>query len=144
MSNDLNNPIKFEEIKQMICNLKNGKAPGLDMISAELLKNLNTKFLVIFVRLFNRILESGDFPEEWAIGIIVLLFKGGDKTNLDNYRGITLLSIFGKLFLGILLQRLQNTVSKYDILCENQIAYRKGYQTSDHIFTLRALIEHSL
>ena len=76
------------------------------MISAELLKNLNTKFLVIFVRLFNRILESGDFPEEWAIGIIVLLFKGGDKTNLDNYRGITLLSIFGKLFLGILLQRL--------------------------------------
>ncbi len=77
MSNELNCPIKFEEVKQMICNLKNEKTPGLDMISAELLKNLNTKFFVIFVWLFNRILESGDFPEEWAIEIIVLLFKGG-------------------------------------------------------------------
>ena len=118
----------------MIHDLKNGKAPGLDRISAELLKNLNEQFHKVFVQFFNRILERGDFPEEWAVGIIVLLFKGGDKGNLDNYRGITLLSIFGKLFVGILLQRLNKTVSTYNILNETQIAYRKGYQTSDHIF----------
>ena len=113
------------------------------MITSELLKHLNDKFYTVFVHLFNRILESGDFPEEWAIGIIVLLFKGGDKSSLDNYRGITLLSIFGKLFNGVLLQRLQKIISVFDILNENQIAYQKGYQTSDHIFTLRAIIEHN-
>ena len=48
MSNELSCPIKFEEVKQMICNLKNGKAPGLDMISAELLKNLNRSSTFIF------------------------------------------------------------------------------------------------
>ncbi len=77
------------------------------------------------------------------MGIIVVLFKGGDKTDLNNYRGITLLSIFGKLFLGVLLQRLNNIIAQFEILEENQIGFWKGYQTSDHIFTLRAIIEHS-
>ena len=139
---NLNCPITIEEVTNMVGNLKTGKSPGLDMISAELIRNLNSKFYLVFVHLFNRILESGDFPEEWASGIIVLLFKGGDQSNLDNYRGITLLSIFGKLFIGTLLQRLNKTISTFQILNENQIAYRKGYQTSDHIFTLRAIIEH--
>ena len=143
INTELNCPITIEEVQNMVANLKTGKAPGLDMISSELLKNLNYKFYLVFVLLFNRVFQSGDFPEEWAIGIIVLLFKGGNKSDLDNYRGITLLSIFGKLFIGILLQRLQKTVAKYEILRENQIAYRKGYQTSDHIFTLRAIIEHT-
>ena len=139
----LNSNINIQEVRDMVRKLKNNKAPGLDMISAELLKNIDERFYHVFVHLFNKILKNGDFPEEWAIGIIVLLFKGGDKSKLDNYRGITLLSIFGKLFIGVLLQRLQNVVLNFQILHENQIAYRKGYQTSDHIFTLRAIIEHT-
>ena len=37
------------------------------------------------------IFDSSDFPEEWAFGIIVILFKDGMKSELNNYRGITLL-----------------------------------------------------
>ena len=81
-------------------------------------------------------------PKEWSVGIIVVLFKGGDEVDLKNYRGITLLSIFGKFFLGVLFERLNNVVSTFDILEHNQIGFRKGYQTSDHIFTLRAIIEN--
>ena len=62
--------------------------------------------------------------------------------DLNNYRGITLLSIFGKVFLGVLLERLNGVVSQFEILEQNQIGFRKGYQTSDHIFTLRAIIEN--
>ena len=139
----LNCAITYTEVKQMVSNLKVGKASGLDMLNAELLKSLNDRFIHVFVKLFNKILQTGEFPEEWSIGIIVLLFKGGDQSILDNYRGITLLSIFGKLFLGILLARLNKVVEYFQILSENQIAYRKGYQTSDHIFTLRAIIENT-
>ena len=138
----LNSKISFEEVTKMAKKLKYGKASGLDMLSAELLKNANNKFFHVFTKLFNRLLESGKFPEEWSIGIIVVLFKGGDKTDLNNYRGITLLSIFGKFFLGVLLERLNNIISRFEILEENQIGFRKEYQTSDHIFTLRAIIEN--
>ena len=89
IDSEINCPITIQEVRAMIHDLKNGKAPGLDMISAELLKNLNEQFHKVFVQFFNRILERGDFPEERAVGIIFLLFKGGDKRNLDNYRGIT-------------------------------------------------------
>ena len=41
------------------------------------------------------------------------------------------------------MDRLNDAISKYEILEENQIGFRKGYQTSDHIFTLRAIIENS-
>ena len=138
----LNRDIILEEVKMMAKRLKSQKASGLDMLSAELLKHANEHFMIVFTKLFNKLLQSGKFPEKWSIGIIVFLFKGGDKADLNNYRGITLLSIFGKYFLGVLLERLNNVFSQFQILEQNQIGFRKGYQTSDHIFTLRAIIEH--
>ena len=138
----LNRDITLEEVKMMAKRLKSGKASGLDMLSAELLKHANEHFMIVFTKLFNKLLQSGNFPEKLSIGIIVVLFKGGDKADLNNYRGITLLSIFGKFFLGVLLERLNNVISQFQILEQNQIGFRKGYQTSDHIFTLRAIIEN--
>ena len=74
INENLNSLITIEEVKNMVKSLKNSKAPGLDMITSELLKHLNDRFYTVFVHLFNRILESGDFPEEWAIGIIYCAF----------------------------------------------------------------------
>ena len=139
----LNRNISLEEVKLMAKRLKSGKASGLDMLSAELLKHANENFMLVFTKLFNKLLQSGTFPEEWSVGIIVVLFKGGDQADLNNYRGITLLSIFGKFFLGVLLERLNNVISNFEILEQNQIGFRKGYQTSDHIFTFRAIIENN-
>ena len=143
INESLNCKITLEEVDAMIRKLKTGKASGIDLITAELLKGLNETFLVVFTSLFNKIFDHGEFPEEWAVGIIVLLFKGGDKSDLDSYRGITLLSIFGKLFLGILLERLTTVLDNLKILEENQIAYRKGYQTSDHLFTFLSIIQNA-
>jgi hypothetical protein len=49
--------------------------------------------------LFNNILSTGKFPVVWAKGIIVPIFKSGEKCNPSNYRGITIGSCIGKLFL---------------------------------------------
>ena len=136
----LNHDIALEEVKLMANKLKNRKASGLDMLSAELLKHVNDTFMLVFTKLFNKLLQSGHSPEEWSVEIIVALFKGGDEANLTTYRGITLLSKFGKFFLGVLLERLNNVISQFEILEQNQIGFRIGYQKSDHIFTLRALI----
>ena len=128
----------------MINKLKSGKAAGIDKIIAELLKNLDDDTLIILVNIFNKIFDSGEFPEEWAVGIIVILFKGGERDDLNNYRGITLLSVVGKLLVGILNERLTKFDDSIKLLHENQAGFRKGYSTTDHIFTLFSIINHSL
>lgn len=66
----------------MIEQLKAGKASGIDLITAELLTGLNQSFRVVLTKLFNKMFDHCEFPEEWAIGIIVLLFKGGVSQTL--------------------------------------------------------------
>ena len=78
------------------------------------------------------------------MGIIVPIFKGGEREDLNNYRGITLLSIVEKFFVGILNERLNKFAEKFNIICENQAGFRKSYRTTDHIFTLNATVEHFL
>ena len=107
--------------------LKTGKASRPDMITTELLKHANDTFMLVFTKLFNKLLLSGQFPEEWSVGLIVVLCKGGDETDLKNYRGITLLSIFGNFFLGVLLERLNNVTAQFKSLKRNQIGFRKDY-----------------
>ena len=74
--------------------------------------------------------------------MIIVLFKDGDKSDLNNYRGITLLSVLGKILVGVLNNRLSKVCLDYNLLDENQCGFRRGYRTSDHIFTLSTLINH--
>ena len=66
----------------------------------------------------------------------------GDPASPDNYRGITILNCFGKLFTTILSNRLNSYLDNMSILCEEQAGgFRKHYSTTDHIFNLKCLID---
>ena len=144
IDNILNRDFNLIEIKVMIDKLKNDKAAGIDKIVSELLKHLDEPTMSIIVKSLNKIFDSGEFLEEWAAGIIVVLFKGGEKNDLNNYRGITLLSVIGKLLVGILNERLTKFVEKYKIVNENPAEFRKGYRTTNHIFTLHSVINYTI
>ena len=58
----------------------------------------STKFCFYLVNLFNRILDTGKYPALWSFGLIVPIHKKDDRSKVENYRGITLLSALGKLF----------------------------------------------
>ena len=94
--------------------------------------------------LFNKLYEIGYFPESWTEGHIIPIFKKGDKNEASNYRGITLLSIIGKLFTRILNSRLNTWAEEYNIYVEAQAGFRKGMGTTDNIFILNSLITHSI
>ena len=144
IDNILNRNFNLQDVKAMIAKLKDKKAAGIDTMISELLKNLDEPTLNIIVKIMNKIFDTGEFPEEWAVGIIVILFKGGEKNDINNYRGITLLSVIGKLLVGMLNERLTKFVEKHKILHENQAGFRKGYRTTDHIFTLYSVIHHTI
>ncbi len=71
------------------------------------------------------------------------LFKGGDASKFDNYRGITVGPILAKLFAMILEKRLSEWVEQHGLRAKGQTGFRKDYCTIDQLFILRSLIEQS-
>ena len=130
----LNASISDEEIQKGLKALKNKKAVGIDNILNEEIKATFSIFKNIYKKIFNLILDTGIFPEIWADGLIIPLFKKGQKNDPNNYRGITLISCLSKFFTIILNNRLKIVVEK--ILSEIQAGFRPGYSTLDHIFSL--------
>jgi sorting nexin-29 len=96
----------------------------------------------IYTKLFNLVLNSGIFPKDWSIGIIKPLYKNkGCTTDPNNYRGITLLSCFGKLFTGVLNERLKKFIEVFETVGEEQTGFRNGHSTLDNLFTLYGIID---
>ena len=94
--------------------------------------------------MFNVIYSRGYFPKSWSLGDIISLHKNGDKDNVQNYRGITLLSVLGKLFTKILNTRLTTWADNYGVYIEAQADFRQHMCTGDNIFVLNNLISHAL
>ena len=137
----LNNDILEDEIKKHISKLRNNKASGCDKILNEFLKSSSVNLIHVLQLFMNMVLRSGHIPEDWSIGTIRPLYKGkGDSKNVDNYRGITLLSCFGKLFTSILNERIYTFLDENKLLGKEQGGYRKGQSTTQHIFSLHSLI----
>ena len=136
----LNSPIKCEEVVNGIKKLKLGKAAGIDLIMNEFLKAGSNVLAKPITKLFNHILLSHSYPEQWSVNILSTIHKGGSKDNLDNYRGISVSSCFAKLYGAVLSSRLEKTISEFDLIGSNQIGFLKGHRTSDHIFVVNLLI----
>ena len=135
--NILNSSISESEIRKAISQLKNGKAPGFDGILNEHIKNSCEIFMPLYLKLFNTVFETGIFPDSWHEGKLRPIYKNkGERSNPENYRPITVLSCLSKLFTAILNARLTKFLDRYDILNDNQAGVRKGFSTTDHIFTL--------
>ncbi len=138
----LNDPISEEEVVKGIKKLKNNKSPASDMILNEYIKSTKHLLCPLYVKMFNKILDTGVMPSEWSVGTIVPLYKNkGDIQDVSNYRGITLLSCMGKLFTSILNERLNEYSNKLSHINETQAGFRHGYSTLDHVFLLKCVID---
>ena len=120
---ELDNPITEQEVRQAVKNLKTGKASG--------------GFAVPFLtKLFNKLYGTSYFRLDWCKSVIIPLFKKGEDSDPDNYRGISLLSIVSKVFTAILNKRLYAWAENEEKISKEQAGFCKGYSTIDHIFTL--------
>ena len=141
-TSSLNDPFTEQEIFTCIKQLRNNKAAGCDSIVNEFIKHSAAQLMPLYIALFNKIMVEGKVPEEWLIGLILPLYKSkGDRADANNYRGITLLSCFGKLFTSVLNSRLYAFCEENSIIKELQAGFRHGYATTDHIFLMSSLID---
>ena len=96
-----------------------------------------------YTQIFNLILKTGIYPDGWRDNYIKPVFKGGTYDNPSNFRAIALSSCLGKLFSRILYIRLNEFLEKNEVIQPEQIGFRKGSRTSDHIFTLKTIIDQA-
>ena len=142
ISEFLSNPITGIEVSRCINKLHLKKAPGHDGISAEHLKYGGLSLCRRLVLLFNACIKAEYIPCNFRKGIQVPLYKGKNTCPLDpdNYRGITLLSSFNKLFEMIIWQRIEHWWENNRVISELQGACRKGSSCVHTALTLQETI----
>ena len=129
-----------EELSKAIDALPSGKAPGMDGIPPEIIKSGKSVLLEPLYEILLLCWSEGKVPQDMRNAKIVTLYKNkGDRSDCNNYRGISLLSIVGKVFARVILTRLQ-VLAEY-IYPESQCGFRAQRSTVDMIFSVRQLQE---
>ena len=142
MFSELDLVIEEAEIYNAINQLKSGRSSGPDGLLNESFIPGKQYIVPVLCVLFNKIFEKGYFPKDWSEGYVIPLHKKGNKNDPNNFRGITLLSVLGKLFTRIINNRLKNWAEFYHVYIEAQAGFRSHMGTVDNIFVLHGLITH--
>ena len=137
----LDDPPSFDEVERAILRLKDNNAASPDNIPPEIIKYGGC---ALHRRLHNFILDCWSakcLPQQWKNANIILVHKQkGDRAECGNSRGISLLSVAGKVLAKIMLTRLLEHVVDL-VLPESQCGFRRGRSTIDMIFVARQLQE---
>ena len=137
-------PISREEVLKAITKLKRNKSPGLDLLPPELFIDSADLLCDAICKLFNYIFSSNNYPVSWTMGVLVPVPKKGDLSDANNYRGITLTSIFSKLYSHILDSRLRSWADENKLLNESQFGFRENKSTIDCLYILQAIVNRQL
>ncbi len=140
LNTKLNQPIITSEINQSINKLKANKSTGIDRISNEMIKQATPEIIATIKDTFNFFLEITTIPKSWCQGLITPIYKKGNKMDPSNYRGICVANAMLKLLCTILNNRMTNYIMANNIIHPNQIGFQQKCRTTDHIFTLKTLI----
>ena len=134
IKNDVNHsiylhPVTESEIVKIILSLKNGSS-GPDGIQSKVLKETYHLYLTPLIHLLNLSMAQGYFPAELKTARVTPIFKSGDPMDIKNYRPISVLSIFSKIFEKVMFERISEFLTKNNILYHLQFGFRKKYNTS--------------
>ena len=132
------------ELASAVKKLKCGKAGGSSGILTEMVKAgcCREEFLTALLDLVHTVWEQRQVPRDWSDAILIPIPKKGDLSRCDNWRGISLLEVVGKVMARILQERLQQVAE--DELPESQCCFRRGRGCSDMTFVIRQLVEKSV
>ncbi|KAG0716601.1 LINE-1 reverse transcriptase [Chionoecetes opilio] len=130
----------LDEVREAVAKLKGGKAADVCNISAELLKAGGEAMIRGLHAVLTAVWQSGTIPPDWKRRLVVPIWKGkGDSQDCNNYRGITLLSVPGKVLAHLLLTRIRSHLVKHQR--PQQSGFMPGKSTTDRILALRVLVE---
>ena len=119
-----------DEILDIIKEFSSNKSSDIPIV---VIKHCALVIVPILCKLFNKCIQDGVFPKVLKNGVITPIHKKGRKDKIENYRPISTLPIFGKIFEKILYKRIYNFVTSQNIISDSQFGFRANHSTSHAI-----------
>ena len=131
--------IEVEEVERAVRKLKSGKAGGVCGIQVEMVKAGGYRVVQWLKDIFDIAWNCGKTPHEWREAIIVPIYKKGSRAECGNYRGISLLSVVGKIYARVVCDRLRLITDA--VVMDEQGGFRVRRGCVDQIFAVRQVTE---
>ena len=135
----------YAETLQAVRAMANWKAPGADSLPVELLKLDDSArkpvVLKYYYAILVRVWRGEETPQEWKDATIKVFDKRSDRSDCNNFRGISLISHADKVLLKIVANHLSDFCGAHQIQPEEQCGFRPARSTIDMLFVVRRLQE---
>jgi hypothetical protein len=116
--------------------LKSKNSTGYDGISSRILNYYIVEISKPMCHIFNASLEQGIYPDRMKFVSLMPIYKTGDKVVMTNYRPISLLTSFSKIFERVVYNRIRQHMHTYNLISFAQFGFRENSNTETAIYTL--------
>jgi hypothetical protein len=134
------------EVKNVINkNINPKKAPGFDLITGEVLKQLPRKAVVKITNLINAAFRQKYVPRLWKMAEVIMIPKPENSPHGSaSYRPIPLLPVMSKLFEKLLIKRLKPIIERKNLTPNHQFGFRSKHSTIDQVHRITNIVEKAL
>ena len=136
--------VDFQEIIGIVNNFKNKHSSGEDEVPTSILKVCINYIIEPIHYIINNSLKFGIFPQTLKVSVVKPIHKKGDVSKFENYRPITLVSPFSKLFEAVVCNQLMDYMIEFNLFNDMQHGYLKGKSTQTAIFQFTEKIVSAL
>ena len=136
--------ISAEFVSDQICNMQNSKSPGLDQFNVRLLKLAGPYLSNCLAHICNLSLSGSTFPDEWKKAKVTPIFKSGDKSDVGNYRPISVLPIVSKIIERAVHDQLYAYLTNANLLSNAQSGFRSNHSTSTTLHDVQDYILNNM
>ena len=144
VSSFLFQPITSNEVKLEILSMPCNKSYGFYSCPVSILQSTSNIVSDIIVQIFNKSVDSGNYPSKLKMAKVIPIFKSDNETDLNNYRPISLLSCFNRIFEKLVYKRMKSFIDKNNILCSSQYGFRHGHSTEHAILDMVNAIQSNV
>ena len=137
-------PVTFIEVYDLIKVLNPSKSVGPNSIPIKLLKIIGPSVSPILALLVNQSFQTGIFPDKLKIAKVITLFKKGNPELPSNYRPISLLPIFSKIFEKLMYRRLYRFLEIHDVLFSLQFGFQENHSIDHALVSLTETVKNTL
>ena len=137
-------PVTLIEVNDLISILNPSKSVGPNSIPIKLLRIIGLSISPLLALLVNQSFQSGIFPDKLKIAKVISLFKKGNPELSSNYRPISLLPVFSKIFEKLMYRRLYKFLEIHKVLYSLQFGFQENHSIDHALVSLTEAIRNTL